>query len=443
MRRFFQTFVLAPLSPTNYYVRTDIFRYQDEIFNDEEVERVEEINEKLDNQRTNRYNNNNNKNNNNSESTETGIKNNIGQVVSSFDALNVNVDMNGVSDIERGLENDSETLEKKNTDSSLLNNNNNVNSNGNNSLYRPGLKGTYPINFGFKPIRPFSMPSFEPQDTPMFDDYIDPRFRFTIPFPDTLQLNSALETSVNNQTLNENVASKKSSPPINREKIDFPNEPMDEGYMYDMMNENIDKYYIQDPFVIKSKSRSRGPSKSDKPMRTQDFHDNEFYQEDYEPVDSYNEMRALPQIFKSASNYPKYSGPAPYRLPHYQSYYPTQYFPSPYEPPMPSKSSSSLNSWSGLAGFLLGILPLGILMASMVPAFVSVPVTTAAAGIGKRKKRSLDQNNSNINNIYQIVSKYEWTELMEPKCLNEITCQIMASSPKKMATELFEAILSE
>jgi len=123
MRRFFQTFVLAPLSPTNYYVRTDIFRYQDEIFNDEEVERVEEINEKLDNQRTNRYNNNNNKNNNNSESTETGIKNNIGQVVSSFDALNVNVDMNGVSDIERGLENDSETLEKKNTDSSLLNNN--------------------------------------------------------------------------------------------------------------------------------------------------------------------------------------------------------------------------------------------------------------------------------------------------------------------------------
>lgn len=30
MRRFFQTFVLAPRSPTNYYVRNDIFRYQDE-----------------------------------------------------------------------------------------------------------------------------------------------------------------------------------------------------------------------------------------------------------------------------------------------------------------------------------------------------------------------------------------------------------------------------
>ena len=36
MRRFFQTFVLAPRSPTNYYVRNDIFRYQDEVFVDEE-----------------------------------------------------------------------------------------------------------------------------------------------------------------------------------------------------------------------------------------------------------------------------------------------------------------------------------------------------------------------------------------------------------------------
>lgn len=45
MRRFFQTFVLAPRSPTNYYVRNDIFRYQDEVFFDEEeaaeIEKVE------------------------------------------------------------------------------------------------------------------------------------------------------------------------------------------------------------------------------------------------------------------------------------------------------------------------------------------------------------------------------------------------------------------
>ena len=36
MRRFMQTFVLAPQSPKKYYVHNDIFRYQDEVFNDGE-----------------------------------------------------------------------------------------------------------------------------------------------------------------------------------------------------------------------------------------------------------------------------------------------------------------------------------------------------------------------------------------------------------------------
>ncbi|CAG0885256.1 unnamed protein product [Darwinula stevensoni] len=36
MRRFMQTFVLAPQSPRKYYVHNDIFRYQDEVFEDEE-----------------------------------------------------------------------------------------------------------------------------------------------------------------------------------------------------------------------------------------------------------------------------------------------------------------------------------------------------------------------------------------------------------------------
>lgn len=34
MRRFMQTFVLAPQSPKKYYVHNDIFRYQDEVFDD-------------------------------------------------------------------------------------------------------------------------------------------------------------------------------------------------------------------------------------------------------------------------------------------------------------------------------------------------------------------------------------------------------------------------
>ena len=38
MRRFMQTFVLAPQSAKKYYVRNDIFRYQDEVFNDTDSE---------------------------------------------------------------------------------------------------------------------------------------------------------------------------------------------------------------------------------------------------------------------------------------------------------------------------------------------------------------------------------------------------------------------
>nr|XP_037290547.1 ras GTPase-activating protein-binding protein 2-like isoform X2 [Rhipicephalus microplus] len=38
MRRFMQTFVLAPQQPLKYYVRNDIFRYQDEVFTEEEEE---------------------------------------------------------------------------------------------------------------------------------------------------------------------------------------------------------------------------------------------------------------------------------------------------------------------------------------------------------------------------------------------------------------------
>lgn len=38
MRRFMQTFVLAPQSPKKYYVYNDIFRYQDEVFTDLEME---------------------------------------------------------------------------------------------------------------------------------------------------------------------------------------------------------------------------------------------------------------------------------------------------------------------------------------------------------------------------------------------------------------------
>ncbi len=45
MRRFMQTFVLVPQSPKKYYVHNDIFRYQDEVFhdNDTDTENQEDV----------------------------------------------------------------------------------------------------------------------------------------------------------------------------------------------------------------------------------------------------------------------------------------------------------------------------------------------------------------------------------------------------------------
>ncbi|XP_066304230.1 ras GTPase-activating protein-binding protein 1-like [Branchiostoma lanceolatum] len=45
MRRFMQTFVLAPQSPKKYYVHNDIFRYQDEVFEDSDYEAQERAGE--------------------------------------------------------------------------------------------------------------------------------------------------------------------------------------------------------------------------------------------------------------------------------------------------------------------------------------------------------------------------------------------------------------
>ena len=38
MRRFMQTFVLVPQAPKQYYVHNDIFRYQDEVFHDNDTD---------------------------------------------------------------------------------------------------------------------------------------------------------------------------------------------------------------------------------------------------------------------------------------------------------------------------------------------------------------------------------------------------------------------
>ena len=47
MRRFMQTFVLAPQSSKKYFVYNDVFRYQDEVFLDGEPEQDSGTGEKL------------------------------------------------------------------------------------------------------------------------------------------------------------------------------------------------------------------------------------------------------------------------------------------------------------------------------------------------------------------------------------------------------------
>lgn len=47
LRRFMQTFVLASQNPNQYYVHNDIFRYQDEVFQDsyDSEDEIEQMND--------------------------------------------------------------------------------------------------------------------------------------------------------------------------------------------------------------------------------------------------------------------------------------------------------------------------------------------------------------------------------------------------------------
>lgn len=208
--------------------------------------------------------------------------------------------------------------------------------------------------------------------------------------------------------------------------------PYDDSFAYEIgEGNNGDKYYYQDPFLT-STTRSKGLNlKQSKPLRYPDVAAgsgpgaapmSDYIDEDYDSSDSYAEYKNLPPMLKAAMSSPKYSGGPPYRYPMYSSYYPTRFY-APYDGEnSPGKSSpGGVNSWSGLAGFLLGILPLGILMASMVPAFVSVPVATATAGVG-RKKRSLD---SPLQKARRAVAEYQEKLRNSEGCIKRMLCSTL------------------
>jgi len=84
----------------------------------------------------------------------------------------------------------------------------------------------------------------------------------------------------------------------------------------------------------------------------------------------------------------------------------------------PSRSPAGLPSLSGLTGLLLGIIPLSLLVASIVPAFVTVPVASSAASVAsvagrRRRKRELNypvsfntERENYLNDILQVLHKY-------------------------------------
>lgn len=74
----------------------------------------------------------------------------------------------------------------------------------------------------------------------------------------------------------------------------------------------------------------------------------------------------------------------------------------------------------GPLAFALGLLPLGLLFASLVPTVVTIPVTTAVA-TGRRRKRSVEIVNPALN----IISSYGVSALEDPSCLNRIFCEVV------------------
>lgn len=78
--------------------------------------------------------------------------------------------------------------------------------------------------------------------------------------------------------------------------------------------------------------------------------------------------------------------------------------------PNGERQPPGLSAWSsGLTGFLLGIIPLSLLVASIAPAFMSVPVGAAmaagAAGRRRRKKRDLIQDRESLRFLHQLLEK--------------------------------------
>lgn len=94
--------------------------------------------------------------------------------------------------------------------------------------------------------------------------------------------------------------------------------------------------------------------------------------------------------------------------------------------PYPDKRKGSKY---GPLAFALGLLPLGLLLASLVPTVVTIPVTTAVA-TGRRRKRSVRF----VNPVLETISEYGVSALENPSCLNRIFCQVVRDGKRERSS---------
>ncbi len=90
--------------------------------------------------------------------------------------------------------------------------------------------------------------------------------------------------------------------------------------------------------------------------------------------------------------------------------------------------------WPGIAGLLIGILPLVSIVASFIPAFVSVPVISTSPISRRRRSTELqDAHISNTSNtllfftsIFNTIERYGVSTLDYPNCFQEMFCTFTA-----------------
>lgn len=98
----------------------------------------------------------------------------------------------------------------------------------------------------------------------------------------------------------------------------------------------------------------------------------------------------------------------------------------------PIKTASWLGP--GVAGLLIGILPLASIVASLIPAFVSVPVISTSPISRRRRSTELQDahifNNSNtelfLTSVFNTIERYGVSTLNDSKCFQEMFCTFTA-----------------